>query len=343
MSSFFSKAGLLAVGALGLCVTTSRAQSSEITDQILEQLVQTTDYWVSLPDGYDANDTTTLWPTIFFLHGASESNRTGDVHPDIVRRIGPGWEVDKGKKLPFIIVSPHAGRNGWEPRVLGEVAKKVLKDYRIDPDRFYLTGMSMGGFGTWNFAKEYPHLFAAIAPVCGGQDTTDVHMLANVAIWAFHGAKDDVVAIEPHAEMVEVARQYNDNVQFKIFPEGNHHIYFEIYREDYLYDWLLKQTRHKHQSVGPIDRSILEKYVGTYRNDLALDWKIPVTVSENGTISVYDQWELIPLADNKFAFQAEYPTYLEFSYNEATDRMELHYRNVSSKQDITHFWIFEEE
>lgn len=343
MSYFFSKASLLAIGAFGLCVMSSSGQTGKPTDQILKQYTFTSDYWISLPEGYDPNDTTTLWPTIFFLHGASESNFNGKIHPDIARRIGPGSEVDNGRKLPFIIVTPHAGRFGWKPKILLMILEEAMKDYHIDPDRLYLTGMSMGGFGTWDFAKEYPHYFAAIAPVCGGSDTTDVHMLANVPIWAFHGAKDEDVDIKPHTQMVETVSKYNNDVHYTIFPEGNHHIYFEVYRENYLYDWFLTKTRFKHPNVGPLDRSILEKYVGMYKNDNPFSWWMPMTISENGTLYVWGNRELIPIAENRFAFDAEYPLYLEFTYNEVLGRMELDYHIVPKDHKFTHFWKVDEE
>lgn len=320
---------MLMLLGLALLCGSARAQFREITNQTHKQFAVPTDYWVALPEGYE-EDTTQRWPMILFLHGGAESNRSGDVSPNIVRQIGPPWEIDKGMKLPFVVISPQARGFGWDPNVLYGLTQEVFKDYRIDEDRVYLTGMSMGGYGTWAMAKEFRYLFAAIAPICGGEDTTGMEVFAHMPIWVFHGDKDDVIPFRFSEQMVEAARKYSDQVKFTPYPGRDHHIYFDIYRENDIYDWFLTHTRYRHTITDPIDPAILKRYEGKYITDKSLEFIMDVKVNDNGKLEVWGT-ELLPISENQFAQATEYPIYLEFLPNPENGRMELHWRNNSNK------------
>jgi len=121
--------------------------------------------------------------------------------------------------------------------------KDVSKKYRIDENRIYVTGLSMGGYGTWDLAIKYPNRFAAIAPVCGGGDPTKASVLKDLPIWVFHGAKDEVVTLDKSQVMVDAIEKTGGSVKFTIYPEANHDSWTETYNNPELYEWFLAQSR----------------------------------------------------------------------------------------------------
>jgi predicted peptidase len=119
---------------------------------------------------------------------------------------------------------------------------EVIAEYRIDEQRIYLTGLSMGGFGTWRLAMAYPDRFAALAPVCGGGDPDQAHLVAHLPTWVFHGAKDDVVSIENSKKMVAALKKAGCDVKFTIYPDAGHDSWTETYNNPELYDWFLDHS-----------------------------------------------------------------------------------------------------
>lgn len=192
-------------------------------------------YLLYLPEGYEQNDEKN-WPLILFLHGAGE--RGNDL--DLVKKHGPPKIVEK-KDLPFIIVSPQCpAEKRWSVRDLDLLLEKIIKDHRVEKNRIYLTGLSMGGYGTWEYAMEKPERFAAIAPICGGGSPWQAYRLASMPVWVFHGAKDPVVPIEKSEEMVKALKKVNGNVKFTVYPEATHDSWTETYDNPELYKWFLK-------------------------------------------------------------------------------------------------------
>src|SRR5262249_37880875 len=149
-----------------------------------------------LPDAYDSSKKE--WPLLLFLHGAGES---GD---DLarVKRHGPPKLIEGGKAFPFIVVSPQSSGRGWNADTLNALLDDLISKYRVDKDRVYLTGLSMGGFGTWSLAATHPEKFAAIAPICGGGRPEDASKIKDIPTWVFHGAKDTTVPIARSEAMV---------------------------------------------------------------------------------------------------------------------------------------------
>jgi predicted peptidase len=103
----------------------------------------------------------------------------------------------------------------------------------------------MGGYGTWSLATEYPERFAAIAPICGGGDPKKAHLLKDMPVWVFHGAKDTVVPPERSEEMVNALKEAGGNVQYTVYPEADHDSWTETYNNPKLYEWFLKHKRKK--------------------------------------------------------------------------------------------------
>jgi len=186
--------------------------------QKAEQFNITVNYLLYLPQDY-VKDTSRLWPVLIFLHGSGEAGN--DLQK--VKVHGPPKLIEQGKQFPFIVVSPQARENeGWEPQVIIRLIKGIQSKYKVDNEKIYLTGLSMGGFGTWNIASKFPSMFAAIAPVCGGGDTTGVMKLKHVPVWCFHGAKDNIVDPEQSYRMVRALKKYNPDVKLTIYPDANH-------------------------------------------------------------------------------------------------------------------------
>ena len=121
---------------------------------------------------------------------------------------------------------------------------EIIKQYRIDEDRIYSTGLSMGGYGTLAIAKERPDIFAGIISVCGGMDTTNIQNLRNMPIWLFHGDEDKVVPVENSKIVYQALKNINPNV-FTIYPGVNHNSWDITYGNKDIYDWLLKNQKAK--------------------------------------------------------------------------------------------------
>lgn len=196
------------------------------------------DYLLYLPPGYDKEEKS--WPLVLFLHGAGESGQ--DLNK--VKVHGPPKLVEAGKEFPFIVVSPQAPRMGWDAQTLNALLDDVVATHKVDKDRIYVTGLSMGGFGTWALAAAYPDRFAALAPICGGGNSADAKKLKNLPIWVFHGAKDNVVPPSRSENMVKALKEAGANhVKFTLYPNANHDSWTETYNNPEVWEWLLQQKR----------------------------------------------------------------------------------------------------
>jgi predicted peptidase len=196
-------------------------------------------YLLYLPKDY--NSTGKPFPLIIFLHGAGER---GD-NLDRLKVAGIPKVVETDSNFPFVAISPQCPANTlWIDHLesLKLLIDNIKGKYNIDKSRVYLTGLSLGGFGTWALAAKYPNDFAAIAPICGGGDA----FLANsykMPIWVFHGAKDDIIPIKRSQEMVDAIKATGGNVKFTIYPELGHSCYVTAYNDPNLYKWFLEQKK----------------------------------------------------------------------------------------------------
>jgi predicted peptidase len=196
------------------------------------------DYLLHLPKDYEQRDS---WPLLLFLHGAGE--RGNDL--ELVKKHGPPKLIESGKQFPFIVVSPQcpAGR-WWQPQELTALLDEIVEKYRVDRDRVYVTGLSMGGFGTWALAAYSPDRFAALAPICGGGEAYWTREIAHVPVWAFHGAKDPVVPVERSEKMIAAMQEHGAAAaKLTVYPDAAHDAWTETYNRPDFYDWLLEQKR----------------------------------------------------------------------------------------------------
>ncbi|MEM8954654.1 MAG: prolyl oligopeptidase family serine peptidase [Verrucomicrobiota bacterium] len=200
------------------------------------------DYLLYLPDDYKHNSHK-KYPLLLFLHGAGE--RGADV--DKVRAHGPPKLIDQGKSFPFIVASPQCPADSWwDSEELMLLIESLEKIHPIDPARIYLTGLSMGGYGTWELATKYPEKFAAIAPICGGGKAwLAARRLQDIPIWVFHGAKDPVVPLSESQEMVDALKKKgHQNIKFTVYPDSTHDSWTETYNNPDLYSWLLSYQKN---------------------------------------------------------------------------------------------------
>jgi len=197
------------------------------------------DYLLYLPEDYDKQD---KWPLLLFLHGAGERGN----NLDLVKKHGPPKLVENGKEFPFIVVSPQCPKNRWwQPTELIALLEAISNQYNVDADRLYVTGLSMGGFGTWRLAAYAPHRFAAIAPICGGGEKYWARRFAHLPVWAFHGAKDNAVPVERSKAMVQALKRSGGDPKLTIYPDAGHDAWTETYNNPEFYKWLLQQKRQK--------------------------------------------------------------------------------------------------
>ncbi len=192
-----------------------------------------------LPGDYKKEKQKTF-PLLIFLHGSGER---GD-SLDLVKMHGPPSFVENRPDFPFITVSPQCPKGTrWNAEDLQVMLEKLITKYRIDPARIYLTGLSMGGFGTWAWACKNPDQFAAIAPVCGGGDVQFARELKNTPVWAFHGEADPVVPVKRTIEMVEAVNEKGGSARITLYPGIGHDSWVNAYNDPELYKWLLEHVR----------------------------------------------------------------------------------------------------
>ena len=181
-------------------------------------------------------------PIIIQLHGAGERGNGGadlslvDVH---------GFsKVISEKDYPCIFIMPQCP-NGtfWAAKVESIVsfAEFLINKYAADPERIYLTGLSMGGYGTWFTAMARPDLFAAIAPVCGGGMAWNAGVL-TMPVWAFHGAEDKSVDVFHSDDMVARMKKHDLDVRYSRFDGVGHDVWKKTYDEELL-NWFLQHKK----------------------------------------------------------------------------------------------------
>ena len=197
-------------------------------------------YLLYLPDDYEQKQS---HPLMLFLHGAGER---GDNQLDRVKIHGPAKLISQGKKFPCVVVSPQCPSNRWwDAAELSALLDHIEANYKIDSKRIYVTGLSMGGYGTWALALREPNRFAAIAPICGGGNEISINYVDKITapIWAFHGAKDTVIPLSKLEAMQKAHEAAGVEMKVTVYPEVGHDAWNNAYDDQQLYEWMFAQKR----------------------------------------------------------------------------------------------------
>ncbi|HSE96738.1 MAG TPA: prolyl oligopeptidase family serine peptidase, partial [Blastocatellia bacterium] len=215
-------------------------------------------YQVYVPSGWDGRK---KWPVILFLHGAGERGEDGLIQTEV----GIGTAIRRhADRAAAIVVFPQCLKNRWWPepdmqKVALAALDRAMREFKGDPDRVYLTGISMGGYGTWAIARSNPGRFAALAPVCGGVNLprrAGIPENANVSaasdpysdvaekvgktpVWVFHGGADTVVPVSESRKMVEALKAAGGDVRYNEYEGVGHNSWDRAYGEAEFFNWLL--------------------------------------------------------------------------------------------------------
>lgn len=219
---------------------TKTGQTAKRIRKVITKTVRM-DYQLFLPSKY-GSDKDRRWPLMLFLHGAGERGNKIEQ----VTRHGPPKLVKRRKAFPFIVVSPQCPTEAWwDPESLTVLLDDVISRHRVDEDRVVVTGLSMGGYGSWALGGTDPGRFAAIVPICGGGMRMHARRIAQskLPVWAFHGAKDKAVGIEESRRMVRFIKTFGGDAKLTVYPNAEHDSWTETYNNEDVYDWLLAQNR----------------------------------------------------------------------------------------------------
>lgn len=246
---------LVLVACLLLCLdmVKSRASADDVKTGFSDRVHKDAEgkehrYVLFVPHDYKPDKS---WPLILFLHGAGESGEDGKKPA----AVGLGPAIKKREKtFPFIAIFPQAtrpmrgvGRNWFAESDNGKRALAILdeveKKVKVDAKRVYLTGLSMGGYGTWNMAAKHPERWAAIAPVCGGGDPKDADKIKDLPCWCFHGGDDKVVPAKQSRDMVAALWAAGGHPNYTEYPGIGHNSWDKAYDTPDLYEWFLKHYR----------------------------------------------------------------------------------------------------
>jgi len=250
--------------ALPSCAS-ARTHETGFLDRTLSLHGATYKYQVFLPDNWSRKQ---KWPIILFLHGAGERGNDGLLQTDV----GLAHAIrDNRSRFPTVVVIPQCLTDHWwtQPE-MEEMALAALaaatKEFKGDAKRTYLTGLSMGGFGSWDIATKYPGKFAAVVPICGGIDlpehvrqmypemakssyADDPKSYAEVAqkigktpVWIFHGGADNTVPVDNSRKMNDALKAAGGNVRYTEYPGVGHNSWDKAYAEPELMTWLLSQS-----------------------------------------------------------------------------------------------------
>lgn len=239
------------VAAFALLITSVNAADDKAKTGFIKKTYKNADgttspYIVFVPHDYDG---TKAYPVILFLHGSGETK--GGKQQPVDVGIGPAIRK-REKTFPFITIIPQSEKRTWMVgtddgnRALA-MLDSVMKEYKTDKNRVYLTGLSMGGFGTWSLAAAEPQRWAAIVPVCGAirlhTPQQAAEKIKDIPCWAFHGDMDNSVKVEGSRDMIAALKKAGGIPKYTEYPGVGHNSWDKAYDTDELYTWLLEQKK----------------------------------------------------------------------------------------------------
>jgi poly(hydroxyalkanoate) depolymerase family esterase len=217
-------------------------------------------YRLLVPPKYQPADSQPRHPLLIFLHGAGERGSDNQAQLKHGRPFMESVARDYGC---FVLAPQCPSGQKWvdvdwfardhrlpqrpsEPmRALLELLPQLQREFRIDPDRLYVMGLSMGGYGTWGMIQRNPDKFAAAVPICGGADASCAEQIKHVPVWCFHGDKDGAVPVTRSRQIIESLRQAGGNPKYTEYPGVGHNSWTPAFADPELPKWLFAQKRKK--------------------------------------------------------------------------------------------------
>lgn len=264
-SSFVVGLSVLTLSLAFACGAAARSQQTGFLDRTVSLHGTSYKYQVYLPDNWTSNQ---KWPIILFLHGYGERGSDGLLQTDV--GLPHAIRLNRSR-FPAVVVIPQCLMDHWwTQQPMEEMALATLaaatKDFKGDRKRTYLTGLSMGGFGTWDIAARNPGKFAAIVPICGGvilngdllkrfpdlandaypdepsSYASVAKKIGKTPVWIFHGAADEAVSVDNSRNMNEALKAAGGDVKFTEYPGVGHNSWDKAYAEPELMSWLLSKS-----------------------------------------------------------------------------------------------------
>jgi predicted peptidase len=245
--------------------STARTPQTGFLDRTISVNGATYKYQIFVPEDWSPKQ---KWPIILFLHGAGERGSDGLLQTDV--GLAHAIRMDRSR-FKTIVVMPQCLKDGWwRTSQMEEMALATLaaatKEFKGDSKRTYLTGLSMGGYGSWDLAAKYPGKFAAVVPICGGivipehlrQQRPDLAATAypdepksyeevakkigKTPVWIFHGGADEVVPVEGSRKLDAALKAAGGDVRYTEYPGVGHNSWDKAYAEPELMTWMLSQS-----------------------------------------------------------------------------------------------------
>jgi len=244
--------------ALLIIQTASLAQSDRFDPGVYKSTDgDSLQYRLLTPDYNPVRD----YPLVVFLHGSGE--RGNDNHAQLKWGIQQLASDEMMKTFPCFVLAPQCPSNGWwsnydnlpdgqlrlkkEPgkamTLMIDLVESLLTNLNIDTNRIYITGLSMGGYGTFDAISRYPELFAAAIPVCGGGDTSKAASIKDIPMWIITGSEDSVVDPRLSTDMLSALNKQGARPGFTLYPETGHFSWLAAYSDPMIWAWLFRQSR----------------------------------------------------------------------------------------------------
>lgn len=266
----------------------SQIQTSHTTNEDIRFLLH-------FPKEYSKSNSSS--PLLIFLHGMGE--RGENIHE--VKKYGPPHLIESKnwpENLPFVVISPQLSENYgyWPDFLITHIINYAIENYNIDEQRIYLTGLSLGGMGVWNYAIHHPEKLAAIIPVCGKADPTIACEMDKLPVWAFHGEQDNIVAPSGSVKMIEALRRCKDRsaslTKFTLYPNVKHDSWTITYNNPEIYQWLLQFENRNFNKAGRTEKPKVKQKIQDPPNEEQQSFMreiapLPVSLTEASGLVYY--------------------------------------------------------